>query len=458
MNLANWEFLAFERHSGTASKICIIKMDMNGQTDTLTTIINDGFMNRNPALCYDCVSPGVINNALIIWETNKNGRWDIYARYYSLASSLSWSSVFPVDITSYDKSAPKCIYLSGSSFALAYMRNNKIVYKELNAQTQTITYDTVLTSSDTSVCRNPNLIMNNSNNKKYVTYERRKPDNNFAIYFMTSSALPTWQSPDTLAFAGNNRNSLFITYNYNDISSVFESNRNGKWNIYCTDIPYSGSKIQDSVVKSNIYNVYNFSSFFYPIITDAPYTHAYSYVRKSNDSTKIIFGGSLFSNYSKDSTTIGDTSKSVKAAMNLGVKSGYNAIIWVVFNKDSLTYTNLYARKLLVIIGDINKIGNTVPDKYELSQNYPNPFNPTTKIKFSIPPFEGRQGGMTVLRVFNILGKEIATLVNEKLQHGTYEVPFSSEQFTNFQLSSGIYFYKLSTGNFTDTKRMILIK
>jgi len=457
MNLVNWEFLAFERHSGTASKICVIKMDMNGQTDTLTNIINDGFINRNPALCYDCLYSTVINNALIVWETNKNGRWDIYARYYSSTSSPAWGNVFPIDITSYDKSAPKCIFLSGTNFALAYMRNNKIVYKELNGQTQVITYDTVLTSNDTSICRNPNLIMNNSYNKKYVTYERRKADNNYAIYIMTSGTLPTWQSPDTVAYVGNNRNSVFITYNYNDISSVFESNRNGKWNIYCTDIPYSGSRTQDTVIKSNIYNVSNFSSFMYPIITDAPYTQAFSYVRKSTDSTKIIFGSNLYNYYPKDSTTIGDSSKSVKAAMNLGVMSGFDAVIWTVFNKDSLTYSNLYARKVIIIIGDIKKIGNTVPDNYELSQNYPNPFNPSTNIKFNIPllsfPHAPSGNPLVVLKVYNILGKEISTLVNEKLSPGMYETKFS-----NNQLPSGIYFYTLTAGKFTDTKRMILIK
>jgi hypothetical protein len=106
----------------------------------------------------------------------------------------------------------------------------------------------------------------------------------------------------------------------------------------------------------------------------------------------------------------------------------------------------------------VNQVGNEIPDRYSLSQNYPNPFNPVTKIKFDIAsnnyfPLERGAGGMTILKVYNILGKEIATLVNEQLLPGTYEVAFDGSK-----LSNGVYFYKLSTVNFTDTKRMLLIK
>jgi photosystem II stability/assembly factor-like uncharacterized protein len=101
----------------------------------------------------------------------------------------------------------------------------------------------------------------------------------------------------------------------------------------------------------------------------------------------------------------------------------------------------------------INSISNNVPDKFLLEQNYPNPFNPTTIIRFQI-----KDSRFVTLKVFDITGKEITTLVNEKLSPGTYEVPFSINQFTNTQTSSGVYFYKLTSGSFTDTKKMLLVK
>jgi hypothetical protein len=100
----------------------------------------------------------------------------------------------------------------------------------------------------------------------------------------------------------------------------------------------------------------------------------------------------------------------------------------------------------LISIGIKNQTEN-IKD-FELYQNYPNPFNPNTNIKFQI-----KNNEFVTLRVYDIIGKEIATLINEKLQAGTYEIPFS-----NNQISSGVYFYRIETDNFSETKKMLLIK
>jgi hypothetical protein len=89
-----------------------------------------------------------------------------------------------------------------------------------------------------------------------------------------------------------------------------------------------------------------------------------------------------------------------------------------------------------------------VPAEFLLSQNYPNPFNPSTKIKYSIP-----QSSNVVIKVFDILGNEIETLVNKEQSTGTYEITWYAANLPN-----GIYFYKLQAGNFIETKKMILLK
>ncbi|MCI0473527.1 MAG: T9SS type A sorting domain-containing protein [Ignavibacteria bacterium] len=96
----------------------------------------------------------------------------------------------------------------------------------------------------------------------------------------------------------------------------------------------------------------------------------------------------------------------------------------------------------------ISKLGTEIPAKYDLYQNYPNPFNPSTKIKFDII-----KSGITKLTVFDITGRTLNTLVNENLEAGSYEYFLNASA-----LPSGIYFYKLESGNFVQTKRMILIK
>ncbi|MBS1493403.1 MAG: T9SS type A sorting domain-containing protein [Bacteroidetes bacterium] len=98
----------------------------------------------------------------------------------------------------------------------------------------------------------------------------------------------------------------------------------------------------------------------------------------------------------------------------------------------------------------IRSIGNIIPDNISLSQNYPNPFNPTTKINYEI-----KSSGFVSLKVYDLLGKEVATLVNEKQNAGSYAMDFNS---TEFNLPSGIYYYTLSTDGFVDTKKMVLIK
>ena len=102
------------------------------------------------------------------------------------------------------------------------------------------------------------------------------------------------------------------------------------------------------------------------------------------------------------------------------------------------------------------------PNVFSLEQNYPNPFNPSTKIKYTIPasslnPFSKGEGTFVTLKVFDILGNEVATLVNEEQAPGVYEVEFSTSSGIR-QLGSGIYLYQLKAGTFIETKKMILIK
>lgn len=101
----------------------------------------------------------------------------------------------------------------------------------------------------------------------------------------------------------------------------------------------------------------------------------------------------------------------------------------------------------------VNNAENQVPDKFELKQNYPNPFNPTTNITYFISSNVKGEMSNVKLVVYNILGKEITTLVNERQSQGIYEVQFSGKQ-----LPSGIYYYTLQAGNYIETKKMMLVK
>jgi hypothetical protein len=97
-----------------------------------------------------------------------------------------------------------------------------------------------------------------------------------------------------------------------------------------------------------------------------------------------------------------------------------------------------------------------IPSNFKLFQNYPNPFNPNTIIRYTIPrgsPIGAFGDDKVTLKVYDIIGREIETLVNENLKPGTYEVKFDGSK-----LASGVYFYKLQAGDFQETKKLILLK
>jgi hypothetical protein len=97
---------------------------------------------------------------------------------------------------------------------------------------------------------------------------------------------------------------------------------------------------------------------------------------------------------------------------------------------------------------NINEVTVNLPGEFSLEQNYPNPFNPSTTLRYEIP-----EGSFVTLKVYDVLGNEIVTLVNEEKPAGTYKLTWNAANLPN-----GVYFYTLSTGNFLSTKKMVLLK
>jgi len=121
-------------------------------------------------------------------------------------------------------------------------------------------------------------------------------------------------------------------------------------------------------------------------------------------------------------------------------------IIYIDIGNDGTIDDTLTIKNQITGIDDKSTHG--IPDEYQLAQNYPNPFNPITKIRYSLP----QQSNVSLI-VYNVLGQEVITLVNEEKLIGNYEVNFEANG-----LPSGIYFYRLHAGNFVETKKLILMK
>lgn len=126
---------------------------------------------------------------------------------------------------------------------------------------------------------------------------------------------------------------------------------------------------------------------------------------------------------------------------NISYNPDKNLIVVPNYNANIINYIQLNS------IG-IKKIEGSVPDNFRLFQNYPNPFNPSTNIKYQIT-----KNSLVTLKIYDVQGKEISTLINETQSPGTYELNWNAAKY-----SSGIYFYKMETDNFTDIKKMTLVK
>jgi hypothetical protein len=124
----------------------------------------------------------------------------------------------------------------------------------------------------------------------------------------------------------------------------------------------------------------------------------------------------------------------------------------IIQNVDGLNlneYKNVIEDTTLV---SVNTESNQLPTDFQLYQNYPNPFNPSTNIGFQI-----EESGLVTLKVYDVLGNELATLLDEEKERGSYSVQFNTSS-VNHLPSSGMYFYTLKTGNYSETKKMILLK
>ena len=169
-----------------------------------------------------------------------------------------------------------------------------------------------------------------------------------------------------------------------------------------------------------------------------------SYVDLNGDSVTVRHGelGSLGApQYKRNSNPSTGTLAPVCAIYKTG-STKYSAFSYAGFGPAGVYYN------MESLITGITPISNEIPSNFRLEQNYPNPFNPVTNIKFSIP-----KAGLVTLKVYDITGREVAELVNQSLNAGTFNYDFDASH-----LSSGVYFYRISSEGFTDVKKMMLVK
>lgn len=157
-------------------------------------------------------------------------------------------------------------------------------------------------------------------------------------------------------------------------------------------------------------------------------------------------GGTTFQDTRVNTSTVSSAPCWLGDYMNISAYNNKVRPVWITC-LGNYNYMMTAIIDSFYVIG-IQKISDKIPAFFNLYQNYPNPFNPTTKIRYQIP-----KGSNVVLKVYDLLGREVAVLVNEKQAPGIYEVDWDASNYP-----SGVYFYKLIAGDYHETKRMVLIK
>jgi photosystem II stability/assembly factor-like uncharacterized protein len=185
-------------------------------------------------------------------------------------------------------------------------------------------------------------------------------------------------------------------------------------------------------------------------------------VKLFNDTLGLAFGGNLYQeaggiyittdgglNWNLDINTAAEM-----FSYNVITTSPSSMDVWCVGSTGGSTgfIGKLYKASIGTLVG-IDDYKIDIPSNFQLYQNFPNPFNPSTKISWQSPV-----GGWQTLKVYDILGNEVATLVNEYKPAGTYEVEFNSHSVNIRDLPSGVYFYQLRAGDFIQTKKTLLLK
>jgi Secretion system C-terminal sorting domain len=172
-----------------------------------------------------------------------------------------------------------------------------------------------------------------------------------------------------------------------------------------------------------------------------------------NISSFAVSGTNLFAGTWNSGVYLSTNNGTSWTAVNTGLTDSYSNIVNVYALV--VSGTNLFAetdggvfRRPLSEMTSVEKLLIDLPKNFNLDQNFPNPFNPSTTISFSIP-----SKSFVSLKMFDIMGREVATIVAEEMSAGSY-----SRQWNAANMSSGIYFYRLQAGSFTGTKKLILLK
>ena len=408
---------------------------------------------------YPSISTDGSGNFVITWTDERNGDDDIYTQRYAIdGSALGTNFKVNDDPGSAHQRYPSISTDSSGNFVITWMDNRNGDYDyDIYAQRYAIdgsTFGTNFKVNDdqTSAWQESPSISINSGNFVISWEDERSGDRDIYAqrYASDGSVLGTnfkvnddqinvWQESPSISIDGSGN--FVITW---------IDNRNGNYDIYTQRYASDGSALEPNFkVNDDPGSAYQ----YYPSIsTNSSGNFVISWEDERNGDFDIYAqryasDGSAFGNNFRVTNT--GTRNQLFPEVKLWNGRIYNT--WRDNRVDNIDY-DIWANVLDWVnpVGIIDEELSQIPSAFILSQNYPNPFNPTTTIRYNLQSAE-----FVILKVYDVLGREIAMLVNEQQTAGSYSVRFDSRKVG---IASGLYFYKISAGNFNKTRKMIIMK
>ena len=436
-------YYTFEAHKGYSSSVYLGQY--SPATDSFSivaNVTNDNFMNVNPKLLYSN------DSVFIIYQTNKNGNWDIAYRVY-LNNQLS--PVYYAADSSADEINPVVttineLFWSRYNQSVSYEKGNSVFIKDVHIP-NSIEIEIFKGNDSTKYTQVSQEFNSYDQSYYYITARKVVSGKSFIVYKQYSTN--GWGNEIILVNTGTCRHPKIHQHDGFLPVLSYTDDINGKSNIILIE---NLSQPIDTLELFD-YPLYNYDNLWTlaPLIVTKKqqfYNYVpYTYSASKNDSLFVrlnkwdmIYGQSDTLLYTK----LNDNN------LNMGSfgSTGEYEIYYTVWQDSISGHIQLFGKRYLYPLGGVNDKNS--PSTFTLYQNYPNPFNPGTVINFKL-----LHRDKVTINIYDIMGRQVCILLNEDKPAGSYSLNFDSKKFN---LSSGVYFYRLITGGYSAVKKMLLLK
>jgi hypothetical protein len=451
---SNWD-IYFQRYDNTGTALGV------------NTKVNDD--TESAAQEHPSISMDATGNFVIVWDDNRNNNYDIYyQRFTSTGSVLGVNTKVNDDVDSVKQWDPSISMDPAGNFVVVWIDernvNRDIYYQRYTSTGGTLGVNTKVNddASDADQIA-PSILIDVAGNFVIVWHDFRNA--NWDIYYQRFTSTGGVLGVNTkVNDDASGEFQMFSSISMDAAGNfviAWQDYRNANWDIYYQRYTSTGSTLGTNTKANDDAGSMDQQVPSISMDGTGNFVVVWQDYRYGQNNPDII-GQRYFSSGSPN----GGNYRIVADGPNFGetspvVYANNSSIIFSWQDNRRSKGWDIYAKIVDWNWSGVTAVideGNISPKDFSLNQNYPNPFNPGTKIKFTVPQDEKRETKNLTLKIYDVLGNEVATLVDEDLSPGEYEVEFSAGQESFPVITSGVYFYQLRAGKFIQTKKMLLLR